>query len=78
MWTRWLARCTSGLTQKVSIAPQASQVIAQPSGTQMQTNLLNGVEYASLYTSGLAATGLRVRRVAGLREWMRGEGGAEL
>ena len=49
---------TSGLAQKVSIAPQVSQVIAQPSGTQMQTNLLNGVEYASQYVSGLGSNGI--------------------
>ncbi len=48
----------SGLTQKVSVAPQRSQVIAQPSGTQMQTNLLNGVEYASQFVSGLGGNGI--------------------
>ena len=48
----------SGLLQKVSTAPQASQVITQPSGTQMQTNLLNGVEYASQFTSGFGGNGI--------------------
>ncbi len=48
----------SGLTQKVSIAPLASQVISQPNGTQLQTNLLNGVEYASLFVSGLGGNGI--------------------
>ena len=48
----------SGLTQKVSVAPLTSQVIAQPSGTQMQTNLLNGVEYASQFVSGLGGNGI--------------------
>ncbi len=48
----------SGLTQKVSIAPQATQVITQPSGTQMGTNLLNGVEYASQYVSGFGNNGI--------------------
>ncbi len=49
---------SSGLTQKVSTAPQASQVISQPSGTQMQINLLNGVEYASPYASGFGGNGI--------------------
>ena len=48
----------SGLTQKVSIAPQATQVITQPSGTQLQTNLLNGVGYASQYVNGFGNNGI--------------------
>ncbi len=49
---------SSGLTQKISTAPQATQVIAQPSGTQIQTNLLNGVEYASQYVGGFGSNGI--------------------
>ncbi len=49
---------SSGLTQKVSTAPQGSQVISQPSGTQMQTNRLNGVAYASQYLTGLGGNGI--------------------
>ncbi len=49
---------SSGLTQKVSIAPQATQVVTQPSGTQMQTNRLNGVEYASQYVNGFGNNGI--------------------
>ena len=49
---------SSGLTQKVSLAPQSSQVISQPSGTQMQTNLLNGVEYATPYSTGFGGNGI--------------------
>lgn len=49
---------SSGVTQKVSTAPQGSQVISQPSGTQMQTNLLNGVKYASQYVGGFGNNGI--------------------
>lgn len=49
---------TSGLIQKISTAPQTSQAISQPSGTQLQTNLLNGVEYASQYVSGFGGNGI--------------------
>ena len=53
-----VATATSGLAQKVSVAPTASQVIAQPSGTQLQANLLNGVEYASQYVNGFGNNGI--------------------
>ncbi len=49
---------SSGLVQKVSISPQASQVIAQPSGTQLQANRLNGVEYASQYVNDFGNNGI--------------------
>lgn len=49
---------STGLTQTVSKAPQVTQVISQPSGTQMQTNLLNGVEYASQYVNGFGNNGI--------------------
>ncbi len=49
---------SSGLTQKVGIAPTSTQVITQPSGTQLQTNLLNSVEYASQYVSGFGGNGI--------------------
>lgn len=48
----------SGLTQKLSLAPLISQVISQPSGTQFQTNLMNGVEYASQYVNGFGNNGI--------------------
>ena len=48
----------SGLAQKVSTAPQATQVVTQPSGTQLETNLLNGVEYASQYVNGFGNNGI--------------------
>ena len=48
----------SGLTGKISTAPQATQAVAQPAGTQMQTNRLNGSEYASQYASGHGDNGI--------------------
>jgi hypothetical protein len=43
----------SGLGQKVSLLPSTTQVVTQPSGTQLDVNLLNGELYASQYeTSG--------------------------
>lgn len=48
----------SGLSQKLTGAPSATQVVNQPTGTQLQTNLLNGVEYASQYVSGRGNNGV--------------------
>jgi len=56
---------SSGLTQKVSTSPQRSQVISQPGGTQLQTNLLNGVEYASQYVGGFGNNGISSAANAG-------------
>ena len=53
-----VAAATTGLAQKVTTAPQATQVIAQPTGTQIQTNRLNSVEYASQYASGRGSNGI--------------------
>ncbi len=49
---------TSGLAQKVSTLPAGSQVVTQPAGTQLQVNLLNGVEYASQYVTGRGDNGI--------------------
>jgi lysophospholipase L1-like esterase len=49
---------TTGLAQKVSTVPAATQTVTQPAGTQMQVNNLNGVEYASQYLSGLGDNGI--------------------
>ena len=43
---------TAGLAQKVSTQPQGTQTVAQPVGTQLQVNNLNGVEQASQYVTG--------------------------
>ena len=53
-----VATATSGLAQKISTSPQTSQTIAQPSGTQLQANVLNGVEYASQFVSSFGNDGI--------------------
>ena len=49
---------TGGLGQKVSTLPSATQVVAQPAGTQLEVNNLNGVEYASQYVNGRGNNGI--------------------
>ena len=53
-----VASVSSGLANKLSVQPAASQVVAQPAGTQMQVNRLNGVGYASQYVSGAGGNGI--------------------
>lgn len=49
-----IASVGGGTGGKVSLQPSTSQVIAQPTGTALSVNRLNGVAYASQYaTSGL-------------------------
>ncbi len=48
----------SGLSQKVAILPAATQTVAQPVGTMLEANHLNGVEYASQYISGRGDDGI--------------------
>jgi len=48
----------AGLAQKVSLLPQATQVVTQPTGTELQVNNLNGVEYADQYVSGAGNNGI--------------------
>jgi hypothetical protein len=52
------AGLTAGLGQKVSTLPSATQTVAQPAGTQLAVNILNGVEYASQYVSGAGNNGI--------------------
>jgi trimeric autotransporter adhesin len=47
-----IAAVEAGLGQKVSLVPSGTQTVTQPTGTQMQVNLLNGEEYASQYVTG--------------------------
>ena len=47
-----------GLAQKVSLLPSGTQIVSQPSGTQLQVNLLNGTEYASQYATGIGGNGI--------------------
>ncbi|MBB5340696.1 SGNH/GDSL hydrolase family protein [Tunturiibacter gelidoferens] len=53
-----VAGVAAGLGQKVSTLPAATQAVAQPIGTQLQVNNLNGDEYASQYVSGLGGNGI--------------------
>jgi hypothetical protein len=53
-----VAAVSGGGGQKVSTTPLATQVVAQPTGTQLQVNNLNDVQYASQYVSGLGNNGI--------------------
>jgi hypothetical protein len=53
-----VAAVGGGSGGKVALAPSASQAVAQPAGTALSVNRLNGVEYASQYTTGGAANGI--------------------
>jgi trimeric autotransporter adhesin len=48
----------SGLAQKVSQLPAATQTVSQPAGTQLHVNILNGSEYASQYIDGRGGNGV--------------------
>ncbi len=48
----------AGVAQKVSLIPQANQLVAQPVGSQMQVNKLNGAQYATEYVSGQGNNGI--------------------
>jgi len=49
---------SAGLGQKVSLVPSATQAVAQPSGTQLGVNILNGELYATQYLSGAGNNGI--------------------
>ena len=53
-----VAAAAGGLGQKVSLLPSATQVVAQPTGTQLDVNILNGVEYAGQYVTGRDNNGI--------------------
>jgi len=53
-----IAAAGGGGTGKVTLNPTASQVVAQPTGTDLSVNLLNGVEYASQYPTGTGNNGI--------------------
>ena len=53
-----VAALTGGLGQMVSTLPSATQVVAQPTGTQLEINNLNGVEYASQHVNGRGNNGI--------------------
>jgi hypothetical protein len=53
-----VAAVEGGLGQKVSLVPAGTQTVTQPTGTQLQVNILNGAEYASQYVNGLGGNGI--------------------
>jgi hypothetical protein len=53
-----VASVGGGSGGKVALAPTASQAVAQPAGTSLSVNRLNGVEYASQYATGGASNGI--------------------
>jgi len=53
-----VASLAGGLGQKVSTVPSTTQIVAQPTGTQLDVNNLEGVEYASQYVSGGGGNGI--------------------
>jgi lysophospholipase L1-like esterase len=53
-----VAAVTSGLSQKVSIFPAGTQTIAQPAGTQVSVNHMNGTMYASQYQDSRGGNGI--------------------
>ncbi len=53
-----IASVSGGLGEMVSTLPSATQVVAQPTGTQLSVNDLNDVEYASQYVNGRGNNGI--------------------
>ena len=53
-----VASVGGGSGGKVALAPAASQTVVQPTGTALSVNRLNGVEYASQYTTGGQPNGI--------------------
>ncbi len=48
----------TAVAQKVGVAPTGTQAVTQPTGTELQANRLNSVEYASQYVTGRGNNGL--------------------
>lgn len=55
-----IAGLTGGLAQKVSTLPPSTQTVAQPAGTDLEVNRLNGTEYASQYVAGRGDDGIAI------------------
>ena len=53
-----VAAVGGGSGGKVALLPSASQTVTQPTGTALSVNRLNGVEYASQYTTSGLANGI--------------------
>ncbi len=55
-----VAGLAGGLAQKVSTLPQTTQTVAQPAGTDLEVNRLNGTEYASQFVAGRGDDGISI------------------
>lgn len=53
-----VAGLQSGLAQKVSTIPTTTQIVSQPTGTELAVNHLNQVEYASQYATATNSNGI--------------------
>jgi lysophospholipase L1-like esterase len=53
-----VAALASGLSQKVARLPSTTQTVAQPTGTDLEVNRLNGTEYASQYQDSRGGNGI--------------------
>ncbi len=53
-----LTNVLTGLSQKLAMAPAGTQTIAQPTGTQLRVNNLNGEKYASQYATPSSPKGI--------------------
>jgi lysophospholipase L1-like esterase len=53
-----VAGVTSGLSQKVTTFPAAGQTVAQPAGSQLSVNRVNGVQYASQFQTDRGGNGI--------------------
>ena len=71
------AAAAAAWRRRYRLLPQATQTVAQPAGTTLAVNNLNGVEYASQYASPAGQQrDCECDGEHGLRERLRGEGGA--
>jgi hypothetical protein len=53
-----VAAIAGGLGQKVATLPSATQIVTQPTGTQLEVNNLNDIQYASQYVTGRGNNGI--------------------
>ena len=53
-----VASVAGGLAGKVALLPSATQVVTQPTGTQLETNILNGELYATQYLDNSGLNGI--------------------
>jgi lysophospholipase L1-like esterase len=53
-----ISAVAGGISQKVATLPATTQTVAQPDGTELQVNRMNGVKYASQFQSGRGGNGI--------------------